>query len=123
MANKNITRNIKLIVIILAFILACLIPFFFSSPYYMDLFIILIVNGILSMSFIMLLRTGLISLGISAMWGIGAYISPVLVMKLGVSFWVALPGTALLTGLVAFLLGFILMVAAAADSHLLFCRR
>jgi branched-chain amino acid transport system permease protein len=103
------TSKIKLIGSILALILAALIPLYVKSPYFMDLFIIIIVKTILAMTFIMMLRTGLINLGLSAFWGLGAYISVVLVMKLHLSFWLSLPASALITGVIALGFGYVLI--------------
>jgi branched-chain amino acid transport system permease protein len=61
------------------------------------------------MTFIMILRTGLISLGIAAFWGIGAYASTAFVLKAGLSFWLALPGATMITGLIAWAIGYLLV--------------
>lgn len=49
--------------------------------------------------------TGLISLGHAAFMAIGAYSSVALTTKLAISFWLALPMSALITGLIGFLVG------------------
>ena len=66
-------------------------------------------NAILAMTFIMMLRTGLISLGIAAFWGIGAYASTAFVLKAGLSFWFALPAATILTGMIAYAIGFLVV--------------
>lgn len=103
------TSKIKLIVSIAALILAALIPLYVKSPYYMDLLITTMMKAILAMTFIMMLRTGLVNLGLSAFWGLGAYISAVLVMKLHLSFWLSLPASALITGVIALGFGYVLI--------------
>jgi len=65
--------------------------------------------SVVAMCFIMLLRNDLITLGIAAFWGIGAYASTMLVMKADASFWVALPAAAIITGLFAFIFGLVLI--------------
>jgi branched-chain amino acid transport system permease protein len=57
------------------------------------------------MSFIMMLRTGLISLAISAFFGLGAYASALLVTKSGMSFWLSLPASVLMVSVVALIVG------------------
>jgi branched-chain amino acid transport system permease protein len=109
MYKQITTRHIKLIGSIVVVILFALIPLFIHSPYYLDLPITVIVNAILAMTFIMMLRTGLISLGIVAFWGVGAYASAILVMKLGLSFWLSLPASALITGVIALGIGALLI--------------
>lgn len=49
--------------------------------------------------------TGLISLGQAAFMAIGAYTSSILTVKLGVPFWLALPASGALTGLIGFVVG------------------
>lgn len=94
--------------IILIFFIA-VIPLFVSSPYYLDLTIIAMVHAILAMTFIMMLRTGLINLGIGAFWGLGAYISTILVMKLDLSYWAGLPLSVFAVAAISFCLGLIMI--------------
>jgi len=102
-------HRIALIIVVVA-ILACVgIPRLFPSPYYLDLFVVLIVNAVLAMAFVLMLRAGLINLGLAAFWGFGAYVSALLVMRGGLSFWLSLPLSALLTAVLAFILGYILI--------------
>jgi len=49
--------------------------------------------------------TGMITFGHAAFYCIGAYTSALLVMRLGLSFWFALPSAALVAGLLGILLG------------------
>jgi branched-chain amino acid transport system permease protein len=88
---------------------AVCVPLFVHSPYYLDLVIIVMVNAVLAMTFILTLRAGLINLGIVSFWGVGAYASAVFTLKLGLSFWLALPMATLFTALVALILGFVLI--------------
>lgn len=99
---------------ILLFFILALIPVFIKSPYYLDLFIMIIVNSVLAMTFVMLLRTGLINLGLAAFWGIGSYTSTILAMKLGLSFWLCLPATVIITLLFALLIGTFLIGKGSA---------
>lgn len=99
----------RLISLILGIIFIALIPLFIRSPYYLDVFIRFIVNALLAMCFIMVLKTGLTNLSMAAFWGAGAYISTVLVMKLHLAVWFAMPVSAFLTGLIALGIGFIII--------------
>jgi branched-chain amino acid transport system permease protein len=85
------------------------IPLLVSSPYYIHLIIITGMNAVLAMTFLMMLRTGLISLAIAAFWGIGAYASSTLVMKLGLSFWLSLPCAAIIAGFLSWAIGFLVV--------------
>jgi len=50
--------------------------------------------------------TGQLSMAHAAFFGIGGYASAIMVMRMGMSFWVALPAAAALTGLLGILLGY-----------------
>jgi branched-chain amino acid transport system permease protein len=86
---------------------SALIPLVVRSPYYLHLLIMSGLNTILAMSFVLMLRTGLISLAIAAFWGMGAYASTLFVMKLTLSFWLSLPAATVLVGLIALGIGFV----------------
>ncbi len=86
-----------------------LVPAWVQSPYYIDLFIVVMINAALAMTFVMLLRTGLISLCIAAFWGIGAYSSALLSLKGGLSFWACLPLATIITAIAALLIGYVII--------------
>ena len=94
----------KIIIAVIVLIAVVLFPIFQHSPYYLDLVITVMMNAMLAITFIILLRAGLLSLGIAAFWGMGSYISAILSLKLHLSFWLCLPLSAILTGLVALLI-------------------
>jgi len=87
---------------------ACLIalPLVVSGPYYIHTFILAMMNIALASSLRLISRTGQVPLSHGGMATIGAYTSALLVMKLGLSTWLALLtaglGTALVGGLVGF---------------------
>lgn len=112
MYKQLIKRHRRLVGLIITVLIFALIPLFVRSPYYLDLLIVMLMNSVLAMTFIMMLRTGLINLGIAAFWGIGAYASTTLVMKLGLSFWLSLPVSALITAVIALCLGYALVKRA-----------
>jgi branched-chain amino acid transport system permease protein len=85
------------------------IPAWVQSPYYIDLLIVVMINAALAMTFVMLLRTGLISLCIAAFWGIGAYASALLSVKGGLSFWACLPLATIITAIAALLIGYVII--------------
>ena len=49
--------------------------------------------------------TGITSMAQAAFWGIGAYTSALLAVRLGVSFWIGLPCAGLFSAILAVLLG------------------
>lgn len=109
MFKRIITHHTSLVIVFIALVVFTLIPLFVHSPYYLDLLISIIVHAVLAMTFVMLLRTGMINLGISAFWGVGAYTSTLLVMKLNLSFWYSLPASTLIVGVIALVFGYILI--------------
>lgn len=89
-----------------------LLPLMARNPYHMHLIIMMGINTILAMTFLMLLNTGLLTIGAAGFWGIGAYASTLLVMELELSFWVALPLAGIISGIVALGIGSIMVKMA-----------
>ncbi len=102
-------RSGKIIGLVVLAVILLLVPVIVRSPYHMHLLIMVGINAVLAMTFIFLLRTGLITLAIAAFWGIGAYASALLAMRLDMSFWLALPASALITAIIAFCIGYLLV--------------
>ena len=99
----------KSICIIIVIVILALLPLVVRNPYYIHLLIMVGINAVLAMTFILMLRTGLISLGIAAFWGIGAYASALLSVRLGLPVWLALPAAAVITGIVSTFIGALLV--------------
>lgn len=102
-------KYVKLLALVAIVVFLLAIPTFVHSPYYLDLLISVVVRAVLGMVFVLLLRAGMINMGIAAFWGIGAYASVVMVMNLHIPFWAALWLSALATAVVAFGIGWILV--------------
>ena len=75
----------------------------------MDIIISLMINAMLGVTFVILLRAGMLSLAIAAFWGVGSYFSAVLAVKFHIAVWLCLPLTFVFTGVVAFILGLVLL--------------
>ncbi len=71
--------------------LCLVIPIWLQSPYYLGLMITIIMNTIMAIGFLVMLRTGLIHMGLIAFVGLGAYASGIMTTRWGFSFWVSLP--------------------------------
>ena len=99
----------RLVGFILLVIFFALIPLWVKSPYYIDLLIVIMINAGLAMTFVMLLRTGLISLAVAAFWGIGAYASAMLSVHAHLSFWACLPLATIITAVVAVIIGWVII--------------
>jgi branched-chain amino acid transport system permease protein len=75
----------------LVLLAALLAPLLLRSPSYQNLLVLTAINVILVASLDLLIGlSGLVSLGHAAFWGIGAYTSALLVMRVGVPFLLAL---------------------------------
>ncbi len=109
---KTLTARYKLILWLVLAIILVLAPLVVTSPYYLDILIKTGINIALAMTFILVLRTGLINMSIAAFWGAGAYASTMLVMRANLSFWLSLPASALIVGVIALCLGFLLVRTA-----------
>ena len=106
-SSKPIITRGRLIGLLVLLVIFALLPLAVRSPYYLTLLITVGYNAILAMSFILLLRTGLITLAIAAFMGVGAYASALLVMNLDLSFWLSLPASATIAGLLALGTGYL----------------
>lgn len=81
--------------------LTLIIPLIVRSPFYLDAFISIYTYSILVIGFVLIWVTGRLSLGQAGFFAIGAYASALMVMRLGLPFWLALP----LAGIVAAVFG------------------
>ncbi len=89
-----------------AFLAAVVVlPLLMPSDYYLHLLVLIVMNSVLAMTFIVLLRAGLLNMSTAAFWGIGAYSAAMLTLKLGLSFWVALPASIAIAALIALAFG------------------
>ncbi len=89
--------------------LLILLPSVIKSPYVMHIVIMAAVYSVLGMTFSMIYNVGRITLGAGAFYAIGAYISTLLSMKLNISFWLALPISTVVTGIIAVGLGAVIV--------------
>src|SRR6185312_17307719 len=82
------------------------LPLWLGSPYHLHVAIMAGIFTILSLSLNLLLGyTGQLSLGHAAFFGIGAYTSALLTLRLEWSFWLGLPAAALTAGLAGWAIG------------------
>lgn len=98
-------KPFKFVSLFFVLIILVLLPFLITNPYWRHLLIMALVTSILGMTFSMIFCcAGMVTLGIGAFIAIGAYASTMLVMLAGLSFWVALPLSVIITAVIA--LGF-----------------
>jgi branched-chain amino acid transport system permease protein len=83
-----------------------LLPLFVKNPYYLHIIISIGLYVLLSLSLNLVTGfTGQLALGHAAFYGLGAYTSALLLIRFGVSYWVALILSAIITGIFGVLLG------------------
>jgi len=83
---------------VLCFALAVAVPVITPNPYYIHLVETIMIYSILLFGLdIVVGYTGQVSLGHAGLFGIGAYTTGVLLTKLGLSFWLAVPFSVLVT--------------------------
>ncbi|MGQ0664633.1 MAG: branched-chain amino acid ABC transporter permease [Pseudomonadota bacterium] len=97
-----LSRRHGLLLVLLAL---AVLPLVFQDSYWRTNFIICAINVLLAIGLDFILGyAGQLNLGQSAFYGIGAYVSTLLIMNLGVPFWTAFAAATLLAGLAGVLL-------------------
>jgi branched-chain amino acid transport system permease protein len=108
-SSKGIQGKKALVVVpcLLAVLLA--VPLLTTNNFILSLFVSAAVWSIGTMGFALILRTGQFSLGQAGMLGLGAYISGILGLKLGLSFWLNLPIAGAMAALICLLVGSVVL--------------
>jgi branched-chain amino acid transport system permease protein len=88
------------------FALLSLVPLVVRGDYYLHVVIAIYYHIIYATTYRFILRTGQFHFGAHAFIGIGAYASVLLVMRLGLSFWLAMPLAGVIAALFAVLIGY-----------------
>jgi branched-chain amino acid transport system permease protein len=83
-----------------------LLPLLVKDPRWMHLMIMTGIYIMLAGGLRLIMSTGQVSFAHAGFWAIGAYTSTLLVMKLGLSFWLALPLSGLMGAVAAALVGY-----------------
>jgi branched-chain amino acid transport system permease protein len=104
--KRQKSTYVKLISYGAVIILAFLLPLFIQSPYKIHVFIMIAISIILASSVRMISSSGLLSLAHGGMMAIGAYTSALLVMKVGMSSWLALLAGGLAAATLAAIVGY-----------------
>lgn len=82
-----------------------LIPVITQSPYYLYIFSNMFIWAVVAVSLVVNIRTGIFNFASAAFMAIGAYTTAILVVKVGVSFWLTLLIGPLVGAVVAVLIG------------------
>ena len=103
---KKIKWNLESFFITILFIILLFFPLIFKNPHLMDTIIIVLLFAYLGNAWnIVGGLAGQASLGQSAYYGIGAYVSTILLIKFGVSPWIGMFLGAIAAALVTIVLG------------------
>jgi len=101
--NKWLSGNLFLLVF---FAIIFLFPVLDGNSYHQNIGVLIGIYSICAIGLNILLgNTGQISLGHAAFFGIGAYASALLTKNYHLSFWLALPVSAIFTGIIGYLIG------------------
>lgn len=98
--------QIKLFFICVITALLIVLPIIITNLYFIHVMIMILMNIIMAEGVYLILKVGQVSLGQAAFMAIGAYISTILVMKAGLSFWLTLPMSGIASGIVGAILGY-----------------
>ena len=121
--SNNKGRLAKSISLATLIILLVLVPSIVGQdPYILHIFIMLGINIILTLSLWLVLTTGQFTLGHAGFMAIGAYASVLLVMRAGLSFWLALPIAGVMSAIIAVMVGYpILRIKGLYFALVTFC--
>ncbi len=99
-------RYPNLIGVLVFALIVLLIPLVFRSTYWLSTAIFIGISSMVTLGLCMLMGyAGQISLGQAAFYGIGAYSSAILTVKLGINPWLAMVAGIFITGTIAYLIG------------------
>lgn len=90
-------------------VFALCIPAWVSSPYYLGVMINIMVAAMISIAFTLTFRTGLVHLGLTAFWGLGAYVTAVGMTKWHIPFWATVPLAIVICAVVGLGVGYMLI--------------
>lgn len=83
-----------------------LLPIFLKAPRWVHLIMMIYLFIILAGGLRLVMSTGQVSFAHAAFWAIGAYSSTLLVMRLGLSFWIALPLAGVISSVIGIMIGY-----------------
>jgi len=104
--SKVTKRSLIAVLGVTAVLAALVILPHFLKYYHQDFLIFLVINVLVVVSYRLVTLTGEWSLIHAVMMGVGAYASALLTKSLGVSFWISLPLSGVVAGMIAALLCF-----------------
>lgn len=107
MVRERTDYIISRIILLTVLFILLVLPVIIRNPYYLHILIMILLGSIFAVSLRLTWVTMIFNLGHAAFAAIGAYSSVLLVMRLGLSFWAALPLAGILAAICATILGYI----------------
>jgi branched-chain amino acid transport system permease protein len=107
-------KTVPRIVAAVPIILVALVPFYTTNMVTLSMFILSGIWAIAAMGFALILRTGQFSMGQAGFMAIGGYTSAILTVKLGWSFWIGFLAAGIVSGIVAFAVGAVVLRVGGA---------
>ncbi|MCX6001001.1 MAG: branched-chain amino acid ABC transporter permease [Chloroflexi bacterium] len=91
--------------------LVAIFPLFTINMVTLSIIILSGIWAIAVMGFLLILRTGQFSLGQAAFMAIGGYVSAILTVKMGMSYWPSFVAAGIISGVIAFIIGIVVLRA------------
>ena len=108
MASSSVASSKLFSIVLISGLL--LVPAVLRNDYYLHLFIVSAIFVVVALGLNLIVGyVGQLSLAHAAFFALGAYVSALLFLKLKWSMWIGLPAAAVLTGIVAFALGWVIL--------------
>jgi len=104
--SQRIAGRKRALGLAILFVALCVAPFLTGVEYYIHVFITIFVFIIYASTYRFILRTGQLHIGAHGFIGAGAYASVLMVMRLGLPFWVAMPLAGMVGGILAVMIGY-----------------
>jgi branched-chain amino acid transport system permease protein len=105
---RDVSPNPAVVALVLAGLLA--VPVVVTNEYFLHLFIVSAIFALLAIGLNLIVGyVGQLSLAHGAFFALGAYVSALLFIRLKWSMWLGLPAAVIITGLIAFLLGWVIL--------------
>lgn len=103
---NRIARSKTQLGLLVLLVALCLAPLFIGVEYYIHVLITIFVFIIYTSTYRFVLRTGQLHFGAHGFIGVGAYASVLMVMRLGLPFWIAMPLAGVAAAILAVMIGY-----------------
>ena len=102
-------KSAKLIGSIAVIVITLMVPLLTQNPSHLHTLITAYMFSLLTLGFVLVWVTGRLPMGQAGFLAIGAYSSALMVMQLGLSFWLALPIAGIVTAIFGLMIGWVVL--------------